>query len=193
MAKDDDKLSDPETETETEDTETEDTEGEDTSDGSDESDEDDDDEGSDEDDDDDESDEDDEEAHAGAASTPPPSGTPALAHAGAHGHDDHGLAHVMPQPLLFGILGVLLVLTVITVAVTSVDLGSAGNLWVAMIIATIKAGLVCAFFMHLRWDNKFHLVLFLGSLLFLILFLSGAITDRGEYEQDIQFYTSQVK
>ena len=44
--------------------------------------------------------------------------------------------------------------------------------------------------MHLRWDHRFHLILFLGSLLFLILFLSGAITDRAEYEQDIEFYTN---
>ena len=96
----------------------------------------------------------------------------------------------MPLNLLFGILGVLLVLTVVTVAVTGVDLGAAGNLWVAMIIATIKAALVCMFFMHLFWDNKFHVILFVGSLLFLILFLSGAITDRSEYERDIEYYTS---
>jgi cytochrome c oxidase subunit 4 len=96
----------------------------------------------------------------------------------------------MPVNLLFVILGILLFLTVVTVAVTSFDLGGAGNLWVAMVIATVKAGLVVAFFMHLRWDNLFHLILFLGSLLFLILFLSGAITDRAEYERDIQFYTN---
>src|SRR5262249_32078403 len=135
-------------------------------------------------------DEDEEEAQAGAGSVPPGSGAPALAHAGAHGHDEHGLAHVMPLNLLFGVLGILLVLTVVTVAVTSVDLGASGNLWVAMIIATVKAALVCVFFMHLKWDSRFHLILFLGSLLFLILFLSGALTDRAEYERDIEFYTS---
>src|SRR5262249_10828407 len=73
-------------------------------------------------------------------------------HGDAHGHadgHDHGLAHTTPVSLLFGILAALLVLTVFTVTVTSVDLGQQGNLIVAMLIATVKAALVCTFFMHL--------------------------------------------
>src|SRR5262245_6035182 len=100
-------------------------------------------------------------------------------------HDDHGLAHTTPVWLLAAVLAVLLVLTVFTVTVTSIDLGGEGNLVVAMIIATIKAGFVVLFFMHLFWDRKFNLILFLGSVLFLILFLSMAVTDRGEYQGDI--------
>jgi len=57
-----------------------------------------------------------------------------------------------------------------------------------MVIATIKAGLVVTFFMHLLWDKKFHLILFLTSVLFLILFMSLSINDRSEYEQDIETY-----
>jgi cytochrome c oxidase subunit 4 len=112
------------------------------------------------------------------------------AHA-AGGHDDHGLAHTMPIPLLFGVLGALLVLTVATVSVTSIDLGAQGNLIVAMIIATIKAALVCVFFMHLLWDKKFNAVLFLTSVLFLILFLSMTTTDRGEYQHLVDEYRAQ--
>ena len=111
-----------------------------------------------------------------------------------HGHDDHhdhGLAHTMPLPLLFGVLAALLVLTVATVAVTSIDLGAQGNLIVAMVIATIKAILVCAFFMHLLWDKKFNLVLFLTSVLFLVLFLSMTVTDRGEYQQSVDEFRAQ--
>jgi cytochrome c oxidase subunit 4 len=106
----------------------------------------------------------------------------------AAGHEDHGLAHTTPVSLLIGILAVLLVLTVLTVSVTSFDLGAQGNLVVAMIIATVKAALVVTFFMHLYWDKKFHLILFLTSVLFLILFLSMAITDRGEYDKDIEAF-----
>ena len=106
----------------------------------------------------------------------------------ADGHEDHGLAHTTPVSLLVGILGVLLVLTVLTVSVTSFDLGSRGNLVVAMIIATVKAALVVTFFMHLLWDKKFHLVLFLTSVLFVILFLSMTITDRGEYDKDVEAF-----
>jgi len=112
-------------------------------------------------------------------------------HAGdahADGHEDHGLAHTTPIWLLFAILGTLLVLTFLTTAVTSFDLGAQGNLIVAMVIATLKAGLVVTFFMHLFWDKKFHLILFLTSVLFLILFLSMAVTDRGEYDKDVEAF-----
>lgn len=109
---------------------------------------------------------------------------------GDHG-DDHGLAHTTPVSLLFAILGILLALTIATVAVTSVDLGAQGNLVVAMVIATVKAALVCTFFMHLLWDKKFNTVLFLTSVLFLILFLSMATTDRGEYQPDVDAYGAQ--
>lgn len=111
------------------------------------------------------------------------------AHTSSHGDGhDHGLAHTTPVSLLFGILAALLVLTIATVAVTSIDLGAQGNLIVAMLIATIKAALVCTFFMHLLWDKKFNTVLFLTSVLFLILFLSMAVTDRGEYQHLVDEY-----
>ncbi len=93
--------------------------------------------------------------------------------------------------MLVGVLFALLLLTIATVSVTSVDLGQQGNLVVAMLVATIKAGLVVAFFMHLAWDNKFHLILFFTSVLFVILFLSVSVTDRDEYQHDIEYYTQQ--
>jgi cytochrome c oxidase subunit 4 len=70
--------------------------------------------------------------------------------------------------------------------VTVVDLGSQTNLLVAMAIATIKAGLVVTYFMHLRWDRPFHTLIFLGSLLFVSLFISMTLLDKSEYEGDIQ-------
>jgi len=113
-------------------------------------------------------------------------------HGHGHGADDHdhGLAHTMPVWMLVAVLGALMVLTVLTVSVTRFDLGSEGNLVVAMVIATVKAGLVVTFFMHLYWDKKFHLVLFLTAVLFVILFLSMSLTDRGEYQTNIDWYQS---
>lgn len=99
-------------------------------------------------------------------------------------HDE--IAHVMPVRLLLGVWGALMVLTVITVAVTSVDLGSRINLTIAMAIATVKAGLVVTYFMHLRWDRPFHTLVFLGSLLFVSLFISMTLLDKSEYERDIE-------
>jgi len=105
-------------------------------------------------------------------------------------HEDHGLAHTMPIWMLVAVLGALMFLTVLTVSVTNYDLGSEGNLIVGMVIATVKAGLVVTFFMHLFWDKKFHLILFLTAVLFVILFLSMSITDRGEYQRNIDLYQS---
>jgi cytochrome c oxidase subunit IV len=102
----------------------------------------------------------------------------------AHGHDE--IAHVTPVRLLLVVWGALMLLTVITVGVTMVDLGSQTNLVVAMVIATIKAGLVVTYFMHLRWDRPFHTLVFLGSLLFVSLFISMTLLDKKEYEHDIE-------
>jgi cytochrome c oxidase subunit IV len=103
----------------------------------------------------------------------------------SHGHEA-GISHVTPMRLLLGVWGALMVLTVITVGVTVVDLGGQTNLIVAMAIATIKAGLVVTYFMHLRWDRPFHTLIFLGSLLFVSLFISMTLLDKSEYEGDIQ-------
>jgi cytochrome c oxidase subunit IV len=98
----------------------------------------------------------------------------------------------MPIWMLVAVLGALMLLTVLTVSVTSYDLGSEGNLVVGMVIATIKAGLVVTFFMHLLWDKKFHLILFLTAVLFVVLFLSMSVTDRGEYQTNIDLYTNST-
>jgi cytochrome c oxidase subunit IV len=102
--------------------------------------------------------------------------------------DPHGdeLAHVTPVRLLVTVWAVLMALTVITVAVTTIDFGSRVNLIIAMAIATIKAGLVVTYFMHLRWDRPFHTLVFLGSLLFVSLFISMTLFDKSEYEPDIE-------
>jgi cytochrome c oxidase subunit IV len=99
-----------------------------------------------------------------------------------HAHDD-GMGHPLPAWLLLAVFGALIVFTVLTVSVTKFDLGGQGNFIVAMIIATIKAGLVMAYFMHLRWDNRLNVLIFLSSFLFVSLFLTMALTDRQEYQK----------
>jgi cytochrome c oxidase subunit 4 len=106
---------------------------------------------------------------------------------GAHADDEH-FAHTSPMFLLVGVLAALTILTILTVAVTGVDLGGQGNFVVAMIIATIKAALVMAYFMHMAWDKKFNVVVFLSSFLFVILFLTMALTDRREYQHAIDMF-----
>lgn len=53
-----------------------------------------------------------------------------------------------------GVFVALLVGTVITVAASRFDLGHAGNISLALVIAVIKAALVAGFFMHLASEKK---------------------------------------
>ncbi len=105
-------------------------------------------------------------------------------------HDaDHGLSHIMPPKILLGVWGALVVLTVVTVITATnqmFNFGSYPNLVIAMVIATVKASLVCLFFMHLLYDRKFNLLIFMGSLLFVFLFVSFAMMDTGQYQGAIQ-------
>ena len=70
----------------------------------------------------------------------------------------------------------LLVFTLTTVITGRMDLGSA-NLPLALIIATIKAGLVVMFFMHL-WDSEgINRLVFGVALLFVLVLLAGVFGD----------------
>lgn len=109
------------------------------------------------------------------------------AKAGGHAAE---LSHLTPPLLLLGVFAALTVLTIATVAVTSIDLGSTGNFVIAMVIATIKAGLVMAFFMHLAWDKPFNGLVFLTSFLLVLLFLGLAVADRKEYQGEIDGFES---
>jgi cytochrome c oxidase subunit 4 len=95
------------------------------------------------------------------------------------------LAHPVPAPFMVKILLALLVLTVITVVVSYIELGNA-NLFVAMIVASIKASLVALFFMHLRWDKPFNGLILIGSFLFLGIFIGFALLDTKEYQHELQ-------
>ena len=102
-------------------------------------------------------------------------------------HDDHGLAHTASIKVLLGTFGALLVLTAITVlaAQPQFDNGPRINLLVAMAIATTKATLVAVFFMHLKYDKKFHAVVLLSAVIFAALFVGFALMDRGAYLPDV--------
>jgi cytochrome c oxidase subunit IV len=105
-----------------------------------------------------------------------------------HSHGDHHhdeIAHVLPAKLLLGVWGALMFLTVVTVLATRLDFGPAINLTIAMAIATVKAGLVVAYFMHLRYDKLFHTVAFLSALLALILFVGFLVMDTAQYQHEI--------
>ncbi len=106
-------------------------------------------------------------------------------HEDAHGHDHH-MGHVASKKVLFGTWGTLMVLTIVTVTASKVDFGAAElNLLIAMVIAIIKATLVCLFFMHLKYDKLFHSVVFVSAILLATLFVTFALMDSNQYQSDV--------
>ncbi len=97
-------------------------------------------------------------------------------HAGAHPL----VGHLVPIRILVSTALALLVLTVITVAVRYIDIGEF-NIWVAIGIAVVKAALVATFFMHLRWDRPFNLLVFVGCILFVVLMMAFCVLDTSQY------------
>ena len=106
----------------------------------------------------------------------------------AHDHDPNSFAHPAPVKLLLGVFFSLVALTVLTLVMATVDLGPLRpfGFWIAMFIATLKAGLVMAFFMHMWWDKGFNVLVFLSSVLFVALFIGITLMDTGEYRDNIE-------
>lgn len=115
------------------------------------------------------------------ASHAPAPGQHGHGHGNGHGH----VGHIVPTSLLAAVLLALLFLTFVTVAARWIDLGPVYNVWVAMIIATIKAALVGLYFMHLRWDRPFNAIVLVSSLGFVALFIIFSMMDTGQYQGDI--------
>jgi cytochrome c oxidase subunit 4 len=150
-----------------------------------------------------------ENSHSGSGKS---GGIGALAHAGhgagggavLHGHDDghggedHGdgdtgavHVHIASSRFYLGIFSALIVLTVLTVRVSYYDFGQA-NIIIALLIATLKASLVAAFFMHLRHDKLFNTLAFLSAFLFLALFILLTYDDLGRRGQIDPAYGGHV-
>lgn len=110
-----------------------------------------------------------------------------MTHSTPNAHDADSIAHVMSLRTLVSVLGGLLLLTAVTLLATRVPLGSL-NLLVALGIATVKASLVVLYFMHLRYDNPFYSLIFVTALLFLAIFMSGALMDSIQYQPDIESF-----
>jgi cytochrome c oxidase subunit 4 len=103
----------------------------------------------------------------------------------AHGHHDGEFSHPAPLSMLFTVFFALVALTFLTVwqsTQTIFDFGAA-ELWVTLFIATVKAGLVIFFFMHMLWDKPLNGILFFSSLIFVALFLGFTLMDAQGYDR----------
>jgi len=116
--------------------------------------------------------------------------------AGAHGHGAHAddgavHVHIASTRFYWGIFAALIVLTILTVKVSYYDFGKANTI-IAMLIATMKASLVAAFFMHLRHDKLFNTLAFLSAFLFLAIFILLTYDDLGTRGMTPAHYTDFV-
>jgi cytochrome c oxidase subunit 4 len=107
-----------------------------------------------------------------------------------HGHDEHAddgkvHVHVHPASTYVKIFVALVFLTLVTVGLSRIHLGN-WNFFIAVVVATIKASLVAAFFMHLKDDNRFNVLLFVGALVFMGVFFVYTMNDtqhRGQWDE----------
>jgi cytochrome c oxidase subunit 4 len=86
--------------------------------------------------------------------------------------------HITPLKTYLAVAGTLFLLTAVTVWVSYFDFGSF-NIVIAMGVATLKASIVALFFMHLLWDDKKNLTMFVMSLMFLGIFITVTLLDTG--------------
>ena len=88
-------------------------------------------------------------------------------------HDDH--SHGARQYL--AVWGALMALTVLTVWSAGKDLGGFLNITVAMIIASVKAGIVALYFMHLKFEDKLTWIYAIYPMLLLLLLIGFTLME----------------
>ncbi|MFK7818804.1 MAG: cytochrome C oxidase subunit IV family protein [Planctomycetaceae bacterium] len=93
-----------------------------------------------------------------------------IEHASEHGH------HVSSPAQLIGIFLALLTLTGVTVLAAELPFGEF-DVWVALGIAGVKAFLVAAYYMHLRYDTPLNAMLLVFSIVVVVLFLGVTLSD----------------
>jgi len=84
--------------------------------------------------------------------------------------------HIQSYKALALVLGCLLLLTGVTVGISYVDLGRL-NVWIALVIASMKASLVLMFFMHMRYEGPLLKLSFLSTICFLAIMIGFTFWD----------------
>ncbi|MCB1182560.1 cytochrome C oxidase subunit IV family protein [bacterium] len=92
--------------------------------------------------------------------------------AAAHAHDHH----IVPVSVFAWVWVALLVLTAITVGASVYYPGHVGIL-VAMIVTPIKAALILMYFMHLKYEKKVFVIMFLTAIGIFAIFLGLTFFD----------------
>jgi caa(3)-type oxidase subunit IV len=93
-----------------------------------------------------------------------------------HGHGGGGHHHILDDKVVYKVGAALFVLTAITVAMSKVNLGPI-NMAMVLLVASVKATLVAAFFMALKYDKRENTLIFVSSFVFLAIFIVLTGTD----------------
>ncbi|PLX86794.1 MAG: cytochrome-c oxidase [Desulfuromonas sp.] len=85
-------------------------------------------------------------------------------------------AHIVPYRTFFTVWAALLLLTGVTIGVAQYNLGPL-NIWVALGIASLKAGLVIAWFMHMKYEHWLFKLSLMTALAILAIFIGFTFFD----------------
>ncbi len=94
--------------------------------------------------------------------------------------------------MLYAVFFALIFLTILTV-VTAGQFPKPFGLYIAFFIASLKATLVMAFFMHMYWDKPFNVLVFLSSFLFAALFVCLTLLDTNAYQDNIDLFPREAE
>jgi cytochrome c oxidase subunit IV len=103
-----------------------------------------------------------------------------------------GSTHLLPARVLLGTAAALLALTALTVIASRVNLGPF-NVVLALAIAGLKASLVAAFFMHLRYERPFQTVILLSAVFFAVVLIGLVAFDTTQYQPDLRAAEAAAK
>lgn len=90
--------------------------------------------------------------------------------------NDNKTPHILRYRVFAIVLLLLLALTVVTVSVSYINLGKL-NVWVALLIASLKSSLVLLFFMHLKYESRVIKVSFISTVVVLAVMISFTFWD----------------
>ena len=114
-------------------------------------------------------------------------------------HHDNlpSFCHPVSVKLLLAVFFALIGLTILTVVVSSMGPGAGMPhdfmFPVAMGIATLKAFLVCAFFMHMWWEKGINIFVFFSSLFFVCLFIGITLIDTSANKNSIDQFPREAE
>ncbi|GEM_PF-1522268 len=105
-----------------------------------------------------------------------------------HDHPPKNLApakaHIVSIPTLIVVWIVLCGCAVLNLLLNSVDLGGS-HVFVSLVIASIMAIVAALYFMHLRYDHIFNVVIMALAFIFVTLFISWSSLDVFNYRHQL--------